>query len=236
MRQFTLALLAVPFVLTPVDAQQIFTNRAAFQAALLSSTTVDFSGVIPPGRGAEALLPGSTINGATFLATAENPIMRVVDPKFDGLFAEWGTGPVLILASSAIQNRRAALSVSFATSNAVGIDYGTYSFDRNVQMPLGNFVLSLGNGVTSAFTYNSIFINTPRVFSFFGIISATPFSSMRLEADNVERAFQPFIRPVYDNLTYGMAQTQNVVPEPSVVWLVGVGVGVLGLMRSKRRG
>lgn len=130
----------------------VYTDRAAFMAAVTSPVVTDFNGVAPPN----AFVPlGATFTGVGYTFGGND--LFIVNPGFDALY-QWGSGDVLDL-----DNGTAGAVFLDPGVRAFGFDFGSNS---NQDILIG--------GTTS---YDG---NTRPNFHFFGVISDGPIDPITL--------------------------------------------------------
>lgn len=212
---FTLAAFAaVVFFSTPARADTIvFTSRAAFNAATMGLTTIDFEGIASTNSVANFSSP-LTIAGATFSGSPTGQV-SVVD---SGFFA-----PLFQFNSGAVLSGFAFVDVTLpAGTTAIGTDLMSTN-------PTGlPFQVTLSNGET-------FLVNTPLRpdRGFFGITSDVAITSIRFVT--VPGPNQSSGIPLIDNFSYGQA-APAAVPEPATMALLGTGLlGIAVRARGRRK-
>ncbi len=200
--------LAVSIAGSASAATVFYTNQAAWNAAVSGPSVVEnyeSYGWSNPG-GDQLVNNGSiTLGGITYSFP-------------DQLF---GVGPNLnysasyLLGNSYLEWQTSPNQMLISWTNPVTA--GAFNFGGFYGNAGINLSVTLGNGDAATGTTQQ------NAFSFFGIITDTPFNTMTLNAD------QNYI--VFDNLTY--ATGAPAVPEPSTLALIGVGIA--GLVISRRR-
>ncbi len=176
-----------------------FTSRAAFDAA--TSNQAIEPNIAPPGS--FYVLNNLDYNGFIYPNFA-----YMVDPAYAPALYEWGTGPVLLLASQS--------SLSFAPITAFAADFGT--------LPEGFSLTVTIDGV-------SMTLPTPpqRQLTFYGWTSDTPFTSVAFST-NAQYL-------ILDNATRATADAPPaaVVSEPGSLAMIGLGVLAIAARRNRTK-
>ncbi len=175
-----------------------YTSRAAFDAATTGQSIEP--NIAPPGS--FYVLNNLDYNGFIYPDFA-----YMVDPPYAPSLYEWGSGPVLLLASQS--------SLSFAPITAFAADFGT--------LPEGFTLTVTIDGITTL-------IPTPpqRQLTFYGWTSDTPFTTVSFST-NAQYL-------ILDNATRASADVDppaGSVPEPGSLALIGL--GMLGLAARRWR-
>jgi len=209
-------LIAVLVAMSTVCAQAdvIYTNRAAFEAATSPNTTLDFEAQNPNGPGSYTYYESSlTIGDVTY--TQPESRMFVFGQSFYNTYG---------LTSSYLNQNSSApsgITVSFANSvQAVGMDLGIQNTWNDPSLAV-TFTLSNGDVIN---TTAPLLMNTSNTLSFFGFSSDFTFTSVNINGLSEGVAF--------DNFTYASATSS--VPEPATMLLFGLGLVGLAGMRRKR--
>jgi hypothetical protein len=174
-----------------------YTSRAAFDAATTLRTVEQYSA--PPGD--YEVLSDQEYRGIVYPGFA-----YMVDPAYEPMLYEWGTGPVLLLDNES--------RLSFAPVNAFAADFGS--------LPVGVDLIVMIDGIARI-------IATPaaRQLTFFGWTSSTPFSSVEL--------YTSAQYLILDNVTRGNVRQgpppPTGLPEPAPLAVIGLGVLALAARR-----
>jgi hypothetical protein len=199
----TVAVLGLP---AAVSAQTAYTNQGAWQAAVGSTTTLDFAGMAAPGFFATAPNP---YNGVLFNARVD-----AVDPGYGPIYYQWGTGAVGFVWSS-------DWTMTFAAgTRAVGLSFGA-------AVP-GLFSFTLNGGPT----YGAYASGTRPNWAFFGLTSGSDVTTLEV---NYSGAYYGGVA-VYDNIMYSSAVPSTVPEPSTMGLLATglVSVAGAGLKRRKR--
>lgn len=193
-----------------------FTNYDNFLDATTEVTTIDFEGRITPNdiNAVERILTATTIGGVTFSATKSN--LFIVDrPQTGPLY----TGTGAILATITDSNTITAALPSGAT--AFGVD-----LLRDISRAYG-----FSNPYTISFSTGESFNVTGPTF--FGFTSDTPFTSVSIFSEGVERPTSEVGGQLLDNFTFGQAKP---IPEPASILgtLVFAALGGKKLLKRKQ--
>jgi hypothetical protein len=180
-----------------------YTNLAAFNAAVGSTSTLDFSSVAPATGYTSIGNPGSvTINGISIDASA----FLFAFGASTGLSPPPSYGP--FLSAQAYVNTENSLTISLSGTSAIGFHFGAYcctSVDLTATLNTGD-------------AFNA---GTPNnAGSFLGFISdSAPITSVTLQG----------IAPVIDLIDV-VTPTVQTIPLPATLPLFASGLGALGLL------
>ncbi len=175
-----------------------YTSRTVFDAATTSQSVEP--NIAPPGS-------FYVLNNLDYYGFIYPDFAYMVDPAYAPNLYEWGSGPVLLLASQS--------SLSFAPITAFAADFGT--------LPEGFTLTVTIDGITTV-------IPTPsqRQLTFFGWTSDTPFTTVAFST-NAQYL-------ILDNATRASADVDPpgaAIPEPGSLALIGL--GMLALSARRRR-
>jgi hypothetical protein len=210
------ALLAAPSARVAHAQVVTYNTRTIFLSAVAAPTTVNFSGQSAGDYDVQYWDGGSTtVNGLTMSSPDGNLLARGNPTGLWGL--DRGTGALETLVTG---NHQAQLTFSFgALERAFALDFGSYTGQSDV------FTYVLSNGQTGTF-HNT----NANQLSFFGLTSATPFSSVTLRVADAATA--------YDNITYSSALVSGPVtatPEPGTWVMLATGFVGVGVFARKRK-
>lgn len=198
MMKKVLTIVAALFFTGAVSAGEIL-NASDFASLTTANSVETFSGLAPSAG--YTSIDASTVHGISY----SGGTAFAVHPAYYGPYYNWGTGTVGLLNN---------------------LDPETLTFDNPVTAFSADFgsILNYGASISIAIDGNTFTLltnNFPNL-SFFGYASATPFSSVSIQAAN--NAY-----PIIDNITLG---TTN-IPEPATIALLGL--GLLGFAASRRK-
>jgi hypothetical protein len=197
-------------------AATTYSDRTAFMAGLDASTTLPFSNAAP----FNGIDYGTsfTMDNATFSADD----LVEMNPSFGGLASGVAFGADYLLWQN--NGPTETVMVTFATPvNAVGFDF----MEAYAQVIPFTFT---GAGLTSV-------VQSAASPSFFGLTSATPFSSFTatIAYDPGPGQPEPFAFPAIDNFTYGTLAASGAAPEPAAWALMLTGFAAAGAMLRRHR-
>ena len=193
-------------VVTPSRADVIYTDQAAFNAAVSSATVVTFNGLAPAGSFTSYGNGPLTQSGVTFTG---NGSMYVLDPGYYG--SSYADGDYLNSDYSSPD----IITVTFPASRAVGFNFGGL-------FGPATFSVTLSDGFTdSQATSNSI--TGTAALSFMGYTTSTPITSIVITMPD-----GPSYNAI-DNFTI----ERLAVPEPATLGVIGIGLIALAGTRRK---
>jgi hypothetical protein len=211
--RIALALVALAAVPAVTAQAQITTydSRSVFLSAISSPTTVTFSG---ERLDVEYWNGGSTNVGGITLSSPSGNMLLSGDPS--GIWGiDRGTGGLEALVSA---NHVAELTIGFnSLQRAFAFDFGSYTGQSDA------FAYVLSNGQSGVF-HNA----NPWQLAFFGLTSASPFTSVTLRVADAVTA--------YDNITYSGSLTSGPVtatPEPATWFMLATGLVGVALFARK---
>jgi hypothetical protein len=201
------ALAFMAFVLAyPASAAVVsYTNRAAFEATLSSSTTLDLETGTPGDYGTAG---GVTIGGVTFTGVGQSGFYLFLQD--DCMFF----ANLCIIGPASTDPTYGYTRITLpAGVNSIGADFAGY------QGLVAPYEVRLSTGDTVTGTFSGAFF----AFDFIGITSTTPIAYadfyIGFSAANNNQAQASLI----DNVTFG-----TTVPEPST-WLLCLPLGILAI-------
>jgi hypothetical protein len=189
----------------------LFTDEAAFDAAVVETLIDDFESVVPK----DVNLPGLVSNGIIYTPLAGSPFpnVNVTSPGATNYGAGVGTTTTSILTTSGDEDILASIGATFA----VGFD-----------------VYLNGLGPASATFFNGAdvlgVINFPSDASdqrFAGVLSDVPVTSFRWTS-----TLGAQLNTGIDNVTFGRLET-TAVPEPATLLLLGSGLAAAARRRYR---
>ena len=210
-------------------AVTVYTNQAAFNAAVSGAASYGFAGIAPtnsPNPGNNFIVINPTVNGVTFTSTTANGAPFVIDTSSNSVY-----GVPFFSGQGNAENIPANnVTVTLPGYGAFGFTYGSY--------------------ISSAETYSAT-LNTGDVFNFstgatngtpqfIGFVSDTPLTSASLTST----AGPNDLTPGGNNQGYGYAfdiinfslgsPTAGAVPEPATWAMMLLGFGMVGFAMRKR--
>lgn len=199
----------------------VYTDRASFDAAVLSQTTVTFDGLIAPGFGAKEYGAVASIGGVSFadtdvavLSSGGPPVLA--DTAYGSDYLEWQDGPHVL-----------TLTFTGGPVTAIAFDF------MEVRGHASSYTVDVDGILNNAFSGGS----TP---SFFGYTSNVAFNSITFTQSAADD--ETFNFYTMDNVSYGTAKPPigldngpSAVPEPSSWALMVLGFGGLGAALRQRR-
>jgi hypothetical protein len=215
----TASCLLVALFAADAGAQTVYSGRALFTSLSSGLQTVGFDGILPAGTGVLNAGSSLTTGGLTFTAAggATPTSLFVIGPS-SSTFASYdlASGPVLSAQSS---GSLPTFTVSLpGGTTSFGFDYGAApGLSATFELFLGSTLLN-----TRTITGRS----DRSEWSFMGVISPTPFTSVTVTVNQNITSF--------DNFSYGPVAAST-VPEPVTGMLVAGGLLVLGGVARRRR-
>lgn len=200
-----------------------FSDRTAWDGAMGSQTTLDFTGFSSGGTNPtyrQYSFPLS-YNGVVFNDTfigyhpgrlfGIGPAYPTDAPYHTTEYLNW---------DNAINGNMLIITLPGMVSG-IGFDFGMFSGS------VSQFIIDLGNG--ESFSVYS----ASNAYSFFGAVTDTPFLNFSIRAGS-----QVLGWPTIDNLSYGTSGSTgggaSAVPEPSTLLLLGSGIAGLGLTMLRK--
>lgn len=183
-----------------------YTDRAAWNAATLNESTIDFESIAPTNGYTFYGAGGTTIHGVNF--SGKSNILFVVDSGYDSLY-QWGSGAVML------GNANDTITAKLSGANAVGLDL----------MSIVSFGATMTIGLSTGDSFTVATAGQPDR-TFFGVTSDANISSISITSSG--GAF-----PMIDNFSFGNTST---VPEPSSILLVGLAAAAVGATRRRKNG
>ncbi len=201
-------------------AETTYTNRSAFDAATINTTTLTFQGLTTSGS-ATPYASGVTTGGINFQSSSGQ--LYAIDPAYTpGAGFNFTSGQFL---NNNNYNGTSSLDVTLlpAGTTAIGADFGLQTGNTATQFQL---TLTLSNLSVLQITLPAS--NPNPVLSFFGFTSTVPITSVGITVGNVNSGNGS---PVVDNFTFGQA-----IPEPAIGLLLIAGIPLLALKRQRFNG
>lgn len=223
------ALVPAFFAGSAMAAVQTYDDRAAFTAALVSSTTIDFEGLADPTDGytfyGETLVVGDAAftESSPLYPGGPNGNLLVMEAGYSAGFYE--TGGISSTYLNQNTGNGAPVEISFADPiYALGFDFGTL-WDAGAGSQAVELMLSDGTVLSLTAPYLA-FSSTP--MSFFGFATDAGISSITLYDANQNLAL--------DDLVYSTEPVAPAadVPLPGAAPLLLAGLGAVGLLRRRR--
>jgi hypothetical protein len=205
----------------------VYTSRAAFNAATLNQSIINFNSLTTSGNATLYNSPVNTLTtgGVTFSEDGPTSTLYVIDTAYNGgtFFFNGGGGPYLNNNNYYTGfNQLTTLTATLpANVSAVGADFGLQS----TSFPNSTFKIGLSTG--EVFTFPSLPANP--TFNFLGFVSDQLLTSLTFQATADFPAPNATGSPSLDNFT-----TAQAVPEPSAILLA---IGTFGIVSGAwRRG
>lgn len=209
------------FIITtmPVAATTtvITTNAADWLSKIQVTTTLNFEGIAAPGGTAYYSADPFTIGGVTFQATpGTGTLAGIVDPGYEPVFYDWGSGAVLNFDYGNPNSLTATLP-----AGTYGLAFDMMTFGPYAANFLITVVHSGGSSVSAAFPTNDY-----PVRAFIGAYSDEAIASIEVSTSTLGANI--------DNFQFG-TQAGAAVPEPASLLLLGTGLAGIGLAVWRRR-
>ena len=223
-----------------------YSDTAAFSAAATNLVTDGFQGVATGSNGQDYVSYGSNASGGVGSYTdANGTIFSATNSGYNSNLTiegtQYGVKPTgsygavgADFGSDVLSTNYNSLTISFAAPvTAFSIDYGSLgrAFAATSSADTFTFAISgLGSATEGAAGNINAGTFLQNGAGFFGVTSATAFSSITISGSGVDNTF-------YDNATYGAgpAAAVSAAPEPGAWELMLGGVGAMGLMLRRRR-
>ncbi len=197
----------------------LYSDRAAWNAVVPSSTTIDFQS---PAASELSSPPGFEQSLVSLnLVAGSDGALFLIAPSF------YGT-PIQILSSQQSSTGLDGLAIALGGNvTAVALDFDTLRC-VNSRCLLGETV---SFGLSSGDTFTRMSVSTPNM-GFVGLTSSTAFDALTLTIHGTPGVLNGVLN--VDNFSFG--PRTSVVPEPSTFVLLVVGLaGTAGYIRSCRR-
>ena len=219
MNRFLIPAALACFSFNAAAVPTFYTDLTSFQNQLSSSTTIDFEGIVADNEygtvegGAFDVRPSTVVDGVTFSVSAGTLAVSGKDGPVDGSPYD---------SALLFSNNGNPITVDLTSAGTGFTSIGGFFGDINSSGSLGTLSLFGSSGLLDVQNIIAADMGFGTPSNFFG---------WTVDTGDVTKVVFDLNEPWegIDNLVYGT----TTVPEPSIVWLLGSGLALIGFVRRR---